>query len=420
MAMIDEFPPPLRRRAGQAAALALRLANTEDALLALTSGQVDSIADIDGRIHLLRPAQEHLRQREGRLRDIIDSAPDMVTVLDRKGTIVFQNKAAGPALGYGGDELAGINFFTLVHCEDLSRVHASFFSVMEGVQEKASAVFRQRTSNGSYCLVEAIVSKLHDAAAECVVVGMRPLTISPPAPAEAAEVESAPRDQFLAILSHEMRTPLTSILLGIELLQEDPRFEEAAEILQMVRRNAELQARLVEDLGDFSRLGQHKVRLRPRRLDFHEVIRFVLASSRSETATAGILVLTDLAALDCVVLADPERLQQVIGNLIKNAVKFSSAGGNLSIQSSNDTEGAILVDFIDHGIGISPDLLPLVFDAFRQGQTQESHGGIGLGLFIAKGLTEAQDGTLTARSAGSGQGATFRLRFPTVSRKNEA
>jgi PAS domain S-box-containing protein len=390
------------------------MANTEDALLALTSGQIDSIADTDGRIHLLRPAQEYLRQRERRLQDIINSAPDMVTVLDRTGVIVFQNQAAGPALGYDSDELAGTNFFALVHAEDLGRAHAWFFSVMDGPKEKASAIFRQRTSDGSYAAVEAIVARLNDAEAQCAVVGLRPLAISPSVAAPEVAKDGAPRDQVLAILSHEMRTPLTSILLGIELMREDPRFEGAREILEMVRRNVELQTRLVEDLGDFSRLGQNKVRLRPRRLDFHEAIRFVLANSRAEAAAAGVLMLTDLAAPNSVVLADPERLQQVIGNLIKNAVKFSSSGGTLSIRSSNDAEGAFIADFIDRGIGISPDLLPLVFDAFRQGQAPGRHDGIGLGLFIAKGLTEAQDGTLTARSAGSGQGATFRLRFPTV------
>lgn len=146
-------------------------------------------------------------------------------------------------------------------------------------------------------------------------------------------------------------------------------------------------------------------------IDAHELIHFVLDLCRSEITAAQIDVRLDLRATQVMVLADSVRLQQVMWNLVKNAVKFSTQGGSISITSSNDEQGRLALEVIDHGIGIEAELLPLVFDPFRQGDLsmQSRYGGLGLGMFIAKAMAEAQQGTLTVTSEGRGHGATFRL-----------
>jgi signal transduction histidine kinase len=219
------------------------------------------------------------------------------------------------------------------------------------------------------------------------------------------------------MLSHELRTPLSPISLGVDDLREDERFVEARPTLAMIRRNIDLQARLLEELFDFTKIGQHKVRMRLGPVDAHEAVGFVLEICKAEVTAAKIEVILDLAAPEKIVLADTVRLQQVMWNLIKNAVKFSTPGGSISIISANDAAGGLTLQFVDHGVGIEPALLPLIFDPFRQGHHAKPHlsGGLGLGLFIAKGLVEAQGGTLTAFSEGHGKGSTFSLRLTKAS-----
>jgi signal transduction histidine kinase len=180
----------------------------------------------------------------------------------------------------------------------------------------------------------------------------------------------------------------------------------------MMRRNIDLQTRLLEELSDFTTVGQHKVRLRLEPLDVHEALRFVLEICKGEIAAARMEVKLDLKASDNIVLADSLRLQQVMWNLLRNAIKFSPPGSSISISSANETRGSVTLEFVDQGIGIEPKFLPLVFDPFRQGErvvNKQQYAGLGLGMFIAKGLTEAQEGTLVVSSEGLGLGATFCL-----------
>jgi PAS domain S-box-containing protein len=399
----------------RAIALALRLANAENALHALTSGQVDAIVDAEGKTYLLRPAQEHLRQNEKRLQAVFESSADVITVVDRGGVILSQNHAARRVLGYEPAELVGNNFFQLIHEEDLAAAHFAFFHVVEGLQEHAMVQFRHRARDGSYRMIEATVGKLPDssnAVFSLRLVASHRWESTGAAAREAAGIQaSLAKDRFLAMLSHELRTPLTPVLLGVEELKEDERFAAARPALTMIRRNLELQLRLIEELSYFTTIGQHKVRMRPETIDAHEHVRFVLEICQSEIAAAQIEVLLDFRASENMVRADSVRLQQVLWNLLKNAIKFSPPGSSISITSTNDTDGSLTLAIADRGVGIDSELLPMVFDPFQQGNgsAQQLYGGLGLGLFIAKGMAEAQGGTLVALSEGRGKGATFRL-----------
>jgi PAS domain S-box-containing protein len=398
--------------------LALSLAEAENALRAFTQDKVDAIVAADGRTYLLQPAQEHLLQNERWLDAILESAADVITVVNRQGAILSQSRPVNRVLGYEQHELVGTSIFELIRDEDLPVVHSAFFNVIEGIQEHATAQFSHRARDGSYRMVEATLGKMPDRESPSVVFSLRP--INHPSrdgiEFEKREAESAltsqPKDRFLAMLAHELRTPLMPVLLCLGELQADERFAEAGPLLEMMRRNIELQARLLEELADFTTVGQHKVRLRPEPIDVHQAVRFVLEICRSEIAAARIEVGLDLRATNITVLADSLRLQQVMWNVVRNAIKFSPPGSSISISSANETAGRVTLKFVDHGIGIEPELLPLVFDPFKQGEraiNQKPHAGLGLGMFIAKGLTEAQEGSLVVSSDGVGLGSTFCL-----------
>jgi len=398
--------------------LALHLAAAESALRTYTGDKVDAIMDGNGMTYLLRPAQEHLRQNERWLDSVLDSAADVITVVNRQGAILSQTRPANRVLGYERDELVGMSIFKLIRDEDLPSVHSAFFNVVEGIQEHATTQFNHRARDGSYRMVEATLGKLRDCATASVVFSLRP--IGHPSREgiefERREAETAlaglAKDRFLAMLAHELRTPLMPVLLGISEMEEDGRFAGADTILAMMRRNIELQGLLLQELSDFTTVGQHKLRLRLEPIDVHEALRFVLEICKGELAAARMSVKLDLQAMDNIVLADSLRLQQVMWNLVRNAIKFSPPGSSFLITSANETPGSVTLEFVDSGIGIEPHLLPLVFDPFLQGErvvNKQHYAGLGLGMFIAKGLTEAQEGTLMVSSEGLGFGTTFCL-----------
>jgi len=410
--------PPLITAGGESAgALALRLAHAENALLALASGQIDAIIDPEGRAYLLRPAQEHLRQNERRLQAVIDSVPDVIAVVNRGGAILSLSHAARKVLGCEPEELTGESIFEHIHPGDFPAVYAAFFNVIEGIRENAGLQFRHRAGDGSYRIIHASVAVLRDVSPATVVFSLRPGVHRIFQPVEAVRPETdgsraqLAKDRFLAMLAHELRTPLVPALLGLEELQQDERFAKAEVTLTMIRRNLETEARLVAELFDFTSVGQRKIRLQSQSLDAHEAIRLALETCRPEITAAEIQVLLDLRASEPLVLADSMKLQQVMWNLLKNAIKFSPQRGTISVSTSNASSDRLAIEFADHGIGIEPELLPFVFDSFWQGDPakHQIRGGLGLGLFIARGLAEAHGGTLTALSQGRGQGASFCL-----------
>jgi PAS domain S-box-containing protein len=300
----------------KAITLALSLAQAEKAIHEFTSGQVDAIVDSDGRAYLLRAAQEHLRQDENRLRTIQDSVGDGITVVNRDGLVVSQNRAASRMLGYRSDEMVGLSVFDLVESGELHQFHSAFFNVLEEFRADAFVEFHLRSHDGSYRRIEAIVSKLREVSANCVVLTCRDTTLRRPTPEPTTLREAAltaallDRDRFLAVLAHELRAPLSPILLGIAELQEDEHSPEIKATLEMISRNVDVQSRLIGELGDFTAVGQHKVRLRPEPLDTHEVIAFVVEICRNEIDAAQIGLSLDLSATDSVVVADSVRLQQ--------------------------------------------------------------------------------------------------------------
>ncbi|MDR3635323.1 MAG: PAS domain S-box protein [Isosphaeraceae bacterium] len=238
-----------------------------------------------------------------------------------------------------------------------------------------------------------------------------------------AEGANRAKDQFLAVLSHELPTPLTPVLVSVSAMLDDrevPR--EFHGFLEMTRRSIEMEARLIDDLLDVTRISQGKLRLNRHVVDAHALVRQAVAICRDEIGDHRLRLELDLAAAGHQVEADPARLQQIFWNLIKNAVKFTPPGGLLAIRSWNESQAGdggrerLLVAVRDSGIGIAPEVLPKIFDAFEQGEASVTRqfGGLGLGLAVSRSLAEAHGGRLTAASAGRDQGATFTLELTTV------
>src|SRR5205809_18868 len=221
------------------------------------------------------------------------------------------------------------------------------------------------------------------------------------------------KDQFLAMLSHELRTPLTPVLASAFALENEQALpENIRESLQMIRRNVELEARLIDDLLDLTRISRGKVQLNFEVVDAHALLRNALEICQVEIEQKHLALRLDLGAQKVHLRADPARLQQIFWNLIKNAVKFTPSEGQICISTSNNSSVQLRIEVTDTGLGIEPESLPKIFDAFEQGGRPQL-GGLGLGLAISKTLVEAHAGTIIAESAGRNKGARFTLTFPT-------
>jgi PAS domain S-box-containing protein len=226
------------------------------------------------------------------------------------------------------------------------------------------------------------------------------------------------KDHFLATLSHELRTPLTPVLMSVAALQQDPTLPAAVRAdLEMVQRNVELEARLIDDLLDLTRVTRGKLILHREVIDLHQLLERALETSRSgEIARKRLRVSFRAEAAEHHTLGDPARLQQILWNLLNNAVKFTPEGGTVELHTRNPSPGQIEICVADSGIGIEPEVMPRLFDAFEQANTSITRrfGGLGLGLAISRTLAELHGGTLHAASDGVGRGATFSLGLNTA------
>ncbi len=229
-----------------------------------------------------------------------------------------------------------------------------------------------------------------------------------------AEAESAnqAKDVFLATVSHELRTPLNAIMGWATLLQRGLDPEGSSKAVDTIVRNARVQARIIDDLLDISRIATGKVRLELAPLDAAREVASVVEAN-APAAKAKDVTLTSELEPGVVIAGDSSRVQQIVSNLVSNAIKFSTAGGNVSVTLRRlGTE--VLLRVQDDGIGIAGEFLPHIFDAFRQGDASSTrrHGGLGLGLAIVRELCELHGARVRADSAGTNQGSTFEVSFP--------
>jgi signal transduction histidine kinase len=231
----------------------------------------------------------------------------------------------------------------------------------------------------------------------------------------AAEAEEASRvkDEFLATVSHELRTPLNAILGWAAILRDQMPAGPSAKGVEVIHRNAHAQAKIIDDILDVSRIITGKFRLELARADLVEIVRDGIEVVRPSAVAKGISIELAPPADDYVVVVDAERLQQVMWNVLSNAVKFTDAGGTVRIALQREPSN-LVVSVTDTGKGIDPAFLPHVFDPFKQadGSTTRRVGGLGLGLAIVRHIVQLHGGEVRARSAGLGAGSTFAIALP--------
>jgi PAS domain S-box-containing protein len=228
---------------------------------------------------------------------------------------------------------------------------------------------------------------------------------------ESAEAANAAKDRFLATLSHELRTPLTPVLIWAGGMIKQPELpSEIASGLEMVCRNVELEARLIDDLLDLTRIARGKLQLDLRAADAHELIRHAMEIVRNDISNRQITVTSHLDAAHHHLFVDAARLQQAFWNLLRNAYKFTPNGGAVSVRSRNPKPDMLEIEVSDTGIGIEANYIEKIFNAFEQVATRRE--GLGLGLAISKAVVEMHGGKIRAESDGLGKGAKFVIELP--------
>jgi signal transduction histidine kinase/CheY-like chemotaxis protein len=233
---------------------------------------------------------------------------------------------------------------------------------------------------------------------------------------KAARVASQAKDQFIAILSHELRTPLTPVLAAVTALQGRADVPPSLRtICEMIRRNVQIEARLIDDLLDVTRITQGKMRLDRQPIDVHEVVREVVDVLGAEIAAKHLTLGVFLEAERHTAAADALRLKQVFWNLLRNAVKFTPEGGRIELRSWNNGPASLHVEVSDNGLGFQPDAVSKLFEPFEQGpEITERNGGLGLGLAICRGVMQLHGGRIAASSRGLGRGARFVIEIETT------
>ncbi len=233
---------------------------------------------------------------------------------------------------------------------------------------------------------------------------------------DVAEAANRAKDEFLSVVSHELRSPLNAIL-GWNRILAIKRHEdsEVQGICPRIEQSAKAQLKMVNDLLDLGRIGTGKLRITPRQMKLSTIAAMAIDAIRPIAAAKGLEIVADLHGTPTQVLGDPDRLTQVVANLLSNAMKFTPAGGRISVVL-RDVDGRTRLSVVDTGQGISAELLPYIFDRFRQGDssTTRGAGGLGLGLTLAREIIALHGGTLAASSGGAGKGATFVVTLPTA------
>lgn len=369
-------------------------------------------------------AEAALRESEERFRTIANDAPMFIFMADTEANVNYINRAFLDFLGLRDmDEFTGRGWTTLLHPDDFDATLQAYqtgmreqcpYSVECRYREAASGEYRwvlfkgtPQFIGGQFCGVMGTGVLIHDRR-----VAEESLRLAK----EQAESASRAKDDFLAQLSHELRTPLTPVLMTAAALREDDRLSaDVREQLAMIERNVALEARLIDDLLDLTRITRGKLSLRAEPCDLHALIAFAADIVRDEAREKQISLTLDLVAERSHLIGDPARLQQVFWNLLRNAVKFTPAAGHIRIRSEelfSDEEGhCIRIEVTDDGIGFESPEAARLFEPFHQAPSNES-AGLGLGLAIARAIVDLHNGRIRATSAGRGRGATFTVELP--------
>src|SRR3954469_7791649 len=418
-------------------------ANTVITSLRDAKGTVTGFAKVTRDLTVRRHAEEELRQSTEIFQLLVSSVRDYaIFMLDPNGNIATWNKGAERIKGYKPEEIIGSHFSRFYSEEDKANHKPEReleIARREGSVEDEGWRLRK---DGTRFWANVVITAVFDRTGELRGFAKVTRDISDRKEAEetrralleqrearlqaeeerrraedsyrVAQEANRAKDDFLMTLSHELRTPMTAILGWSRMLPsmspDDPMFYEA---VASIAGGAQLQARLIDDILDVSRIVSGKLRLAPETI---EIARVIMNAAEAVNATAqakDITVTLSLAPTLGVIIADPTRIQQVIWNLLTNAVKFTPRGGKVDV-SARRTASHVAVSVTDSGEGIDPQFLPHIFEPFRQAESPQTrvHGGLGLGLSIVRYIAEAHGGSVSAESEGRGKGSIFTVTLP--------
>jgi PAS domain S-box-containing protein len=434
----DEEPSILERiRKGERVDHYETIRRHKDGHLIDISLAISPIKDEQGKIigasKIARDISERILQEQeiafqARLLSAVEQA---VIASDLNGVVTYWNPFAESLYGWSAAEAVGARIVELTVAPD---TESKAVEVMERVRQGQSwsGEFLVRRKDGTTFVAMVTDWPIYDLAGAMIgVVGVSvDLTETKAAEAELSRLLQAERearaeaerantvkDEFLATMSHELRNPLNVILGYTEILLRHRDVEQSDFVkhaVEILKRNAQAQTQLVEDLLDLSRLHTGKLSLAiEHAVSFKSVVANAVETVRAAAAEKKVRLDFAVPSVDCLVTADPLRLQQIVWNLLNNAVKFTPSGGNVKIElAGTDSEAVLQVS--DNGMGIDPAFLPSVFEMFRQADSSSSrkHGGMGIGLALVRQLVGLHGGSVSAGSEGSGKGARFTVRLP--------
>jgi PAS domain S-box-containing protein len=389
----------------------------------------DSLRQRDAALGEAEERGRELQEKKDLLSVTLGSIGDCVIVMDEKGRIDFMNAVA--------EQVTGWSF-----AEGRGRPASEIFRILnehtrEPVENPVDKVLKQGVviglanhtllirKDGSEIPIDDSGAPIRNAEGQmCGVVLVfrdfsehRKSERDLRAAKEQAEAANKAKDQFLAMLSHELRTPLTPVLATLNIWESSEDVPKSLQgDVQMLRRSIELEARIIDDLLDLTRIARGMLSFSPENTDLHALIEFLIGLSQSEVQEKRLNVSLQLDAERHHIHTDAARLQQVLWNILRNAIKFTDNKGDITVTTSNDDEGRVQVAISDSGIGMTRETISRLFMPFEQADSARSsrYGGLGLGMAISSALVELLDGHLTAKSGGLGRGSTFTVTFATT------
>jgi PAS domain S-box-containing protein len=392
------------------------------------NGEFVRIAGIAEDITERKESEAGLRQNAAILKAVSESTSDLIFVKDFEGRIIMANPASIRALGKPEIEILNRTDLDFQNNqEEALRVREHDRHVMrngktEVVEEKldlADGTHFYLTTKSPYFDEHGQVIGLVSIATDMtdrkqVEVERERMLLREQQAREIAETANRTKDDFITVISHELRSPLNAILGWVRILKNGTTDANTiAHAIEVLERSARAQQQLIEDLLDTARITQGKLRLETKPIDLLQVVESATDALRPAAEAKAINLRVTLKGKDNIITGDPDRLQQVIWNLLSNAVKFTSEGGQVEVQLER-ADPYMRITVNDTGKGISRELLPQIFNRFHQADAsgKRRHGGLGLGLALVRHLVELHGGTIEAASPGEGQGATFKISLP--------